>query len=171
VIAETLAWWRGGEALMPVMCAVAVVLYVILVERSLVLWGARRARRADDLQAVVRRDDDPRWRAWAARYLALAEAEQLTRGFALIRALTASLPLLGLYGTVTGMVETFGALAGTHGLTVQRASSGIGLALTATQYGMALAIPAVLWGWLLSRRAEQLIEHRELVVRQAQEAA
>ena len=40
MIAETLAWWRGGETLMPVMFLVAVVLYTILVERSLVLWGA-----------------------------------------------------------------------------------------------------------------------------------
>jgi len=165
-----LAWWRGGDLLMPVMLAVAVVLYAILVERTLVLWGTRRASRTDELIATVRRDDDPRWRAWAARYLAMSEAEQLSRGFGLIHALTASLPLLGLLGTVTGMVGTFGALAGGGGLPAQRASAGISLALTATQYGMALAIPAVLWAWVLSRRVDQLVEHRELVVRQAQEA-
>ncbi len=168
MIAETLAWWRGGETLMPVMFLVAVVLYAILVERSLVLWGARRSVRADEMLAMVRRDEDPGWRAWAARYIAANEAEQLTRGFSLIRALTASLPLLGLYGTVTGMVGTFGELAASHGTVAQHASAGIGLALTATQYGMALAIPAVLWAWLLSRRAEVLIEHRDLVLRQAQ---
>ena len=168
MIADALAWWRGGEALMPVMAVVAVVLYTILIERSVVLWGARRARRAEELHAAVRRDDDPRWRAWAARYLAAAEAEQLTRGFGLIRALTASLPLLGLFGTVTGMVDTFGELGAAPSSAAAAASAGIGLALTATQYGMALAIPAVLWDWLLSHRAGQLIEHRELVVRQAQ---
>lgn len=164
-----LAWWRGGDLLMPVMLAVAVALYAMLIERTLVLWGARRAQRTDELLATVRRDDDPRWRAWAARYLAMSEAEQLSRGFGLIRALTASLPLLGLLGTVSGMIATFGALSG-GGLPAQRASAGISLALTATQYGMALAIPAVLWAWLLSRRVEQLVEHRELVVRQAQRA-
>ena len=116
----------------------------------------------------MRRDADPRWRSWAARQLALSEAEELSRGFGVIRALTASLPLLGLLGTVTGMVGTFGALAGGGGLPAQRASAGISLALTATQYGLALAIPAVLWAWVLSRRVDQLVEHRELVVRQAQ---
>jgi len=168
VIAEALAWWRSGEALMPVMFAIAVVLYAILVERTVVLWGARRAQRAGELHSAIRRDADPRWRAWMARYLALAETEQLTRGFAVIRALTASLPLLGLFGTVTGMVGTFGELGVGRAAMVQQASAGIGLALTATQYGMALAVPAVLWDWLLSRRAEQLIDHRESVVRQAQ---
>ena len=166
-----LAWWRGGDLLMPVMLAVAVALYAILVERTLVLWGARRAQRTDELLATVRRDDDPRWRAWAARYLAMSEAEQLSRGFGLIRALTASLPLLGLLGTVTGMVGTFGALAAGGGPTARNAGAGIAVALTTTQYGMALAIPAVLWAWLLSRRVERLIEHRELVLRAAQQEA
>jgi biopolymer transport protein ExbB len=132
-----------------------------------VLWGARRARRAAELSAAVRQDDDPRWRAWAARQLALSEAEQLSRGFGVIRALTASLPLLGLLGTVSGMIGTFGQLAG-GGTVAGRASAGISFALTSTQYGMALAIPAVLWAWLLSRRVDQLCEHRELVLREAQ---
>lgn len=168
----TLAWWRGGDLLMPVMFTVAVVLYAILTERTLALWGVRRHRRADELSALLRSGPrDGRWRAWAARYVGLAEAEQLARGFTVIRALTACLPLLGLLGTVSGMVDTFGTLGvtgGRGGAVAQQASAGIGLALTATQYGMALAIPAVAWDWLLSRRAAQLALHRELVVRSAQ---
>jgi biopolymer transport protein ExbB len=167
-LAALQAWWSGGELLMPVMLAVAVLLYAILIERSLVLWGARRARRAAELSAALRQDDDPRWRAWAARQLALSEAEQLSRGFGVVRALTASLPLLGLLGTVSGMIGTFGQLAGGGGTVASRASAGISLALTSTQYGMALAIPAVLWAWLLTRRVDQLSEHRELVLREAQ---
>lgn len=172
LIADTLAWWRGGDLLMPIMLGIAVVLYAILAERSLALWGVRRQTRRDEildaLQAGHPSDGDGRWRAWAARYVGLAEAEQLTRGFAVCRALTACLPLLGLFGTVTGMIGTFGSLGGGHGVIAQQASAGIGLALTATQYGMALAIPAVLWDWMLSRRVAQLAEHRELTVRQAQ---
>jgi hypothetical protein len=71
--------------------------------------------------------------------------------------------------TSRNLTTVIGALSG-GGLPAQRASAGISLALTATQYGMALAIPAVLWAWLLSRRVEMLVEHRELVVRKAQEA-
>lgn len=163
-------WWQGGDLLMPVMFAVAVLLYTILAERTLVLWGVRRRQRAGELLTLLNADHatdpDGRWRAWAAHYVGLAEEGQLTRGFALIRALTASLPLLGLLGTVTGMVDTFGHLeTGRGGALASQASAGIGLALTATQYGMALAIPAVGWDWLLARRAAQLVHHRELVMR------
>jgi biopolymer transport protein ExbB len=171
---QALAWWRGGDVLMPVMFGVALVLYAMLAERSVVLWGVRRRERSDALLALLqdnhRGEGDARWRAWAAQYVALAEAEQLSRGFAVCRALTAALPLLGLLGTVTGMVDTFGQLganASRGGVLAQHASAGIGLALTATQYGMALAIPAVAWDWLLSCRVAALAHHREVVVRQA----
>lgn len=172
---DALRWWQGGDLLMPVMFAVAVVLYAILAERTAVLWGVRRRDRADDLLAAMRAghagERDGRWLAWAARHVAVSEAEQLSRGFALTRALTACLPLLGLLGTVTGMVGTFGALGavgGRGGVVAQQASAGIGLALTATQYGMALAIPAVLWDWTLSWRVGQLAHQREVLVRAAQ---
>ena len=168
-------WWSGGDALMPVMLTVAVVLYALLAERTLVLLGVRRRQRREDLRATLGVDDPRRsaaWRTWASQYLALAEAEELARGFATIRALTTCLPLLGLLGTVTGMVHTFASLGlDQPGTVARQASAGIGLALTATQYGMALALPAVVWDGLLSRRAEALAAHREGVVREVQHEA
>ena len=174
IIDQAFLWWRGGDVLMPVMFTVAVVLYTLLAERSVVLWSVRRQQRRDELLGLLRAghagEHDGRWRAWAARYVALAEELELTRGFTVIRALTACLPLLGLLGTVTGMVDTFGHLGSVGmgaGAIAQGASAGIGLALTATQYGMALAIPAVAWEWALGRRVAQLARHREAVVRDA----
>ena len=171
---QLIHWWRGGDILMPIMFAVALVLYTLLAERSIVLWSIRRRQRRDDLLGMLRSEHrgerDGPWRAFAARYVALAEELELSRGFMLMRALTASLPLLGLLGTVTGMVDTFGQLgvAGlSSGVVAQNASAGIGLALTATQYGMALAIPAVAWEWALGRRVAQLTQHREFVMRDA----
>jgi biopolymer transport protein ExbB len=174
MLEQLFSWWRGGDILMPIMFLVAVVLYTLLAERSVVLWGIRRHQRRDELLSLLsfehRGEQDGRWRAFAARYVALAEELDLSRGFMVIRALTACLPLLGLLGTVTGMVDTFGQL-GVAGLSssvvAQNASAGIGLALTATQYGMALAIPAVAWEWALGRRVAQLAQHREMVVRDA----
>ena len=174
VLDQALTWWRGGDVLMPVMFAIAVVLYSLLAERSLALWSVHRGQHRDELVGLLAAghvgERDGRWRAWAARYVGLAEEQELARGFTIIRALTTSLPLLGLLGTVTGMVDTFGQLgiAGQRpGILAQHASAGIGLALTATQYGIALAIPSVAWEWALGRRVAQLAQHRETVVRTA----
>ena len=120
----------------------------------------RSAPRRAELHRLLATHPD---RAWAARYLAAAEAEPLARGRLLIATLTLCLPLLGLLGTVAGMTETFAALAqGSAGRTAQEASRGIGLALTATQYGMALALPGMLGAWLVDRRAARLAHGREL---------
>ncbi len=122
---EALRWWRAGDTLMPVMLAASLLLYTLLCERTLALF----AREPD------------------------ADARELRRGFALIRALTATLPLLGLLGTVAGMVGTFANLAsGANGAAARQAGAGISLALTATQYGLGAAIPAILWDWGLQRR-------------------
>jgi len=168
---KTVEWWSGGELLMPVMLTTAFALYTCVGERLWVLYGpaSHLGRRADELQGLIEadhaQDRDLTWRQWVARYVAAAEEAELTRGFLLIRVLTLCLPLLGLLGTVTGMVDTFGSLAversGASG-SAQQASAGIGLALTATQYGMALAIPAVVAEWLLRRRVEDLVHHREV---------
>jgi biopolymer transport protein ExbB len=168
MIAAVQAWWAGGDLLMPVMLAVALALYALLAERSLALWGVRRARRAAELRAALAGGG-----AWAARLVAVAEDAALARGLTLARALAASLPLLGLLGTVTGMVDTFAGLAAGGGAAARAAGGGIGLALTATQYGMALAVPALLWLGLLEARARALAAHRDglLLERQAGAAA
>lgn len=160
-------WWAGGDLLMPVMLAVSVVLYAIIGERVWALYGprSRRRRRADELSRLMRAHNNANDRDWVGTYIAIAEEAELSRGLLIVRVLTVCLPLFGLLGTVTGMIDTFGALAapGAQGQTAQQASAGIGLALTATQYGMALAIPAVLAEWVLRRRIDDIVHQRETI--------
>jgi biopolymer transport protein ExbB/TolQ len=158
------AWWSAGDALMPVMLAVATLLYLRVGERAWVLWGpsSRRCVRHHETTTLLRADHDGR----QAAALATSEAEELTKGLATIAACTAALPLLGLLGTVGGMVDTFASLAALGGrgdgaTTAKAASGGIGLALTATQYGMALALPGVIAGCILGGRAAQLAQERD----------
>ena len=81
----------------------------------------------------------------------------LQRGLPLIAIASASAPLLGLLGTVTGMIETFDSLA-----TMQLFSrsggiaGGVAQALVSTQMGLAVAIPGVLAGKMLDDRQHQL---------------
>jgi len=170
---DLVRWWSAGELLMPVMLAVALVLYALLAERTCALFGplARHATRADELTRILADQRGGRgWQAWVGRYVAAAEELELSRCFAVARALTAALPLLGLLGTVTGMVATFSDL-GRGGAAAQQASRGIALALATTQYGMCLAIPAVVWEWILRRRVESLVHQREALAAAAGGAA
>ncbi|MCS6969534.1 MAG: MotA/TolQ/ExbB proton channel family protein [Planctomycetota bacterium] len=141
MIAELAAWWSGG-IVMPLLFVVGCLLYSVLIERTLAL-ARRRAPPADEA-------------APASPPSSLSERLALARGLALARALAAVLPLLGLYGTVSGMVDTFAALAASSAPPVQGASRGVGLALASTQYALALAVPAWLWLWALERHVRIL---------------
>ncbi len=78
-----------------------------------------------------------------------ASNQELTRfqqGIAILDTVITSAPLLGLLGTVTGMMETFGAL-GAGGDIAQNASKitgGVAEALIATACGLAIAITGLL---------------------------
>jgi biopolymer transport protein ExbB len=61
--------------------------------------------------------------------------------FYMLGALVAAAPLLGLLGTVLGMVDTFDGVASRSGRTAEVVAGGISLALTTTQVGLAAALP------------------------------
>ena len=68
---------------------------------------------------------------------------QVRRELVVLKALTAAAPLLGLLGTVTGMVDTFSAVAqpGVQGGGV--VAQGVSTALITTQFGLLAALPGV----------------------------
>lgn len=69
--------------------------------------------------------------------------ETQSRDLLVLSAFTAAAPLLGLLGTVTGMIETFNATANISGETGQQIASGISQALLTTQFGLVIALPGV----------------------------
>jgi biopolymer transport protein ExbB len=73
----------------------------------------------------------------------------------------AASPLLGLLGTVTGMIHTFELinLFGTGD--PRRLASGISEALITTEFGLFVAIPALLAHALLARRAQSILARME----------
>ncbi len=73
--------------------------------------------------------------------------------FVLIRALIGAAPLLGLLGTVSGLISSFDALV--DEARIRDVGVGIGHALRTTQYGMALAAPALLLEQLLHRMTQK----------------
>jgi hypothetical protein len=86
---------------------------------------------------------------------ASVRADEADWAAAWIRALVLVAPLLGLLGTVSGMVQTFAALAGT-GVQGTTMADGIGRAMVTTQFGLLIAVPATFVGRALDRRAERL---------------
>ena len=87
-----------------------------------------------------------------------ADYEKEMRKFAvLIKIIVMISPLLGLLGTVSGMIETFDSLASMALFTQSGGiAGGISQALFTTQMGLAVAIPGVLVQSVLNRRQYNL---------------
>lgn len=86
----------------------------------------------------------------------LHESGRLNRFGAIILVIAAVAPLLGLLGTVTGMIETFDIITDFGTGDPKLLSGGISVALVTTQLGLIVAIPALLLGNLLSGWAERI---------------
>jgi biopolymer transport protein ExbB len=92
----------------------------------------------------------------------LQEALEIEKGLSILSALAKSAPLLGLLGTVIGMIQTFRAMMVASTSDPRALSSGISIALIATEVGLIVALPGVISMSGLSRRAESLEEEIHL---------
>ena len=91
----------------------------------------------------------------------LHESGQLNRFGSLIMVIATVSPLLGLLGTVTGMISTFDIITEFGTGDPKLLSSGISIALITTEIGLAVAIPALLFGNVLSGWAERIKDDME----------
>lgn len=89
---------------------------------------------------------------------ALREVPPLTRAQSLLKLLAAVAPLLGLLGTVTGMIITFQAISTAGAASTGLMAEGIGQALVTTVLGLIAAIPLLFVHNLLSSRSRALIQ-------------
>lgn len=94
---------------------------------------------------------------------------RLERGTAVFNVTAATAPLLGLLGTVTGMIATFQRIAVFGTGDPRSLSEGISEALITTKYGLIVAIPAFILGAYFRRRiagvATTLEKQADLVVK------
>ena len=77
-----------------------------------------------------------------------------------------SAPLLGLLGTVTGIMGTFALMTEFGAGNPQILSSGISEALVTTENGLIVAIPSLLLHAFLSRKARGLVDGMEKMAMQ-----
>lgn len=71
------------------------------------------------------------------------ELKKFERGLNLLDSIVTASPLMGLLGTVTGIIKAFSALSVVGGNQAAHLSAGIAEALYTTAFGLAIAIPAL----------------------------
>jgi biopolymer transport protein ExbB len=120
-------------------------------------WPVVRVIRA----GLEARDDSRETLESVLQEAILRELPQVQKGIAMLAVLGAVAPLLGLLGTVTGMIDTFRVITLFGTSDPKLMSGGISEALVTTELGLAVAIPIMLLHTYLSRKSDHLIGDME----------
>lgn len=88
----------------------------------------------------------------------MREVPKLERFQALLRLVVAAGPLLGLVGTVSGMIITFQAITEAGSSDPKLMAEGIGAAMIATLLGLGIAVPTLFMNALLSSLSRSIVQ-------------
>jgi biopolymer transport protein ExbB len=135
------------------------------------------------LQSMLKEDDSAlsrsAWMAISGNFPNKAEAEKAVEGKAreelhrlewgttILDVIITIAPLLGLFGTVSGLVSIFATLgqSGAEGSAdMPKIASGIALALNTTIAGLAVAVPCVVAHGFITRKIESLSVRMEVIL-------
>ncbi|MFZ8786176.1 MotA/TolQ/ExbB proton channel family protein [Thermocrinis sp.] len=87
---------------------------------------------------------------------------KVEKNLALLSTIASLSPLIGLFGTITGLIKVFNAFSVNQSETaLNLLASGIGEALVAAATGLAVAIPALFFYWVFRIRGNSLLNRLE----------
>jgi biopolymer transport protein ExbB len=144
---------QGGPVL-PLIGVLTFFMWTLIFERG---WYFVTEHK-DHVRAAVEkwegRGERRSWSAHQIREAMISDAAQRIEGtLPLIQTCVALAPLLGLMGTVTGMVTVFDAMA-TQGGNARSMAAGVQMATIPTMAGMVASLSGVLGTTILSRKVE-----------------
>lgn len=157
VIARTVTLARSGSGIDTLVCRLTPLVARGDHEAALTCCKGQRGAAARMLQVAVANLKEPREKLEDAVSEAfLHEHSRLDRFGSMILVVAAVAPLLGLLGTVTGMISTFDVITEYGTGDPRMLSGGISEALITTELGLVVAIPILLLGNVLSSWASSI---------------
>jgi biopolymer transport protein ExbB len=146
---------KGGNVLW-LIAILVFVMWTLIFER---LWFFTFVWKKEVFEVISAWEARPERKSWNAkqvrmRLLSMAKAD-ITTNLSVITTLVALCPLLGLLGTVTGMIEVFNVMAVTGGGDAKSMAGGVERATIPTMAGMVAALSGLFANTYLQRIADR----------------
>lgn len=152
---------RGGPVLLIIMAA-TFFMWALILERLFYFRFAHKQVSADAIAEWRSRSDrKSRIAHWVREKLVSEVRQKAEQNVQLTKAMVALAPLLGLLGTVTGMVSVFDIMAITSGADAKAMSAGVSRATIPTMAGMVASLSGVLIVSAMDRRVERSVQQVE----------
>jgi len=149
----------GGNVLW-IILAVSICLWSLIVERLVYFKQSYPKQRDFWLSAWEGRIDKSSQQALFIREGIISEAKiNMQKTLPMIKMLVALCPLLGLLGTVTGMIHVFDVMAVTGTGNARAMASGVSQATIPTMAGMVIAISGLYFSKLIEQRVSDETHH------------
>ncbi len=131
-------------------------MWLLILERFIYFFYGYRAQKQAVQSHWHTRTDKSSWPAKQVREAMVSRSKgKLNQHLPLINVMVAVCPLLGLLGTVTGMIEVFDVMAITGTGSARGMASGVSKATIPTMAGMVGALSGVFASTYLSRKAKR----------------
>ena len=149
---------QGGIVMLALML-LSIILWALIIERFWFIHWDYPKQQLGILQQWLARKEYTSWAARSIRQRYLSECDGLLQQRqSTIRNLIALCPLLGLLGTVTGMISVFDAISMTGNSDAKAMASGIYRATLPTMAGLVLALSALYFSHRLVQKSKLLTE-------------
>lgn len=135
---------RGGVVLY-VVFAVGLFLWALLIDRVIYLYFFYKNYKKSILDELREKSYDKKFKEEIKTYLVEDIRFELSNGTDFIKTLIVVCPLIGLLGTVTGMIEVFDVMAIMGNSDVKSMANGVSMATIPTMAGMVVALSGILF--------------------------
>jgi biopolymer transport protein ExbB len=154
-IASLRAFLDQGGIMMYVIALLTLVMWTLIFERFSYFKGDLQSDVQEYFVAWEARRERKSWHAHQIRTAMISRVNnRINSNLDMITALVALCPLLGLLGTVTGMIEVFSVLSTSSGGDTRSMASGVSKATIPTMAGMVSAITGLFANTYLARLAD-----------------
>jgi len=151
----------GGQVLV-VIAGVICLMWLLIFERLYFFLKSYRRIKADIVASWHSRSERNSWNAEQIRVAQVSRmTELLYSNVAVIQSLVILCPLLGLLGTVTGMIEVFDVMAISGSGNARSMASGVSRATIPTMAGMVGSLSGVFMVTWLQRKTKRRTEQME----------
>lgn len=154
---------QGGDVLW-LIAILTFAMWMLIFER---IWYFRSGLKEDIANVITQWEERGERKSWNAhqirRAMIATTNDNINQYMALIKTMVALCPLLGLLGTVTGMIEVFNVMAVTGGGDAKSMAGGVSRATIPTMAGMVAALSGVFANTYVTRIATRegtLVEDR-----------
>ncbi|MCK4707398.1 MAG: MotA/TolQ/ExbB proton channel family protein [Gammaproteobacteria bacterium] len=143
-----------GGPVLTLIAVLGLVMWMFMIERLLYLFISHRSALNAVLDSWNARSDRSSWYAHQVRDQLISLASmKLEKNLSIIKTMVVLCPLMGLLGTVTGMIEVFEVMAISGTGNARSLAAGVSKATVPTMAGMVVALSGVFLSSWLQKKA------------------